>query len=263
MFQPVKSLLELNEWDVYSEVQQAYGGYSRADIVATKNNLLIVIELKNSLSLAVIEQAYDWIGSADYVFVGVPKVKRGNRSDFSKIILKDYGIGLLEIDIQKYERWEKEPSQSTNEEVSLLKKLSHFYNHKQMGIDITLAKSHVIIKKDTFSNLFEEHKKWLPGGSATSKGKYVTPYALLMKDVYHYLRKELESNESEGWVSSNDIWNYLKENSKSIVVNHYKNPKQSIGLALRKYEDSEIENILIGNKNYYRIIQESKKYIFE
>lgn len=223
---------------------------------------MIVIELKNTLSLAVMEQAYDWIGAADYVFVGVPKARRGSRSDFSARILKDYGIGILDIDVPTYERYERKPKfEDTSKEITM-KKLNNFYGSNDFGIDFTIGKRHLVTRKNVFKNLFVEHQQWLDGGSASSAGKYVTPYALLMKDVYDYMRKQLEDGDNDGWVSAKQIWEHLKANSKPIVVNHYVNPKQSIGSALRKYEKNDIQSIMMGNKNFYKLEQDSEKYIF-
>lgn len=60
--------LEAELWDVYQEVQIGpLGGI--ADIVAVRDGVSHIIEVKTSFSLALLQQAMDWRGYANYISV--------------------------------------------------------------------------------------------------------------------------------------------------------------------------------------------------
>ena len=67
---------ERSDWEIYQELP-AFGKV--ADIVCIKNGLVWVIELKTSLSLAVIRQAYAW--DVDYRSVAVPDTMTNLRNE--------------------------------------------------------------------------------------------------------------------------------------------------------------------------------------
>ncbi|MCL6599808.1 MAG: hypothetical protein K6T81_13895 [Alicyclobacillus macrosporangiidus] len=64
LFEPVKKWLEERDFIVYSEVQFD----RRADVVGRLGNILVVVELKTSLSLDLIEQtparAFPFLGAS-------------------------------------------------------------------------------------------------------------------------------------------------------------------------------------------------------
>jgi len=85
-------------WDVYQEVQfETYGRC--ADIVATQGPVLWIIECKTSAGLAVINQAYGWVGAANMVSVAVPKI---TTRVFNRICIK-FGIGVITVDKQIFD----------------------------------------------------------------------------------------------------------------------------------------------------------------
>ena len=88
---PVIAYLQAADWTVYQEVLRRG---SRADLVATKGPLVWVLELKTSLSLALIEQCEAWVGKASYVSAVVPC---GCGGSFTDKILRGFGIGLLRV----------------------------------------------------------------------------------------------------------------------------------------------------------------------
>lgn len=99
---PVKSEAEFGQYvvtslnrrgwpDVYQEVKNLRTGH-RADIIAVKEDVRWVIELKLSLSLRLIEQAVSWKKYAHFVSIAVPKWKRNN---VTLDICKHFGVGLL------------------------------------------------------------------------------------------------------------------------------------------------------------------------
>lgn len=252
LYKPLKAYLEIGNWEVYSEVEDSRG-YRRADIVATRDNKLMVIEMKTTLTFKLIEQAIAWKGSADYIYIAVPRAKT-ERSWLAMDILEQNGIGIMEIDYDTY--LEQENLQKLNQLFKLRKKATY-------GVEATNLRKLVVTNRRTFANLTDEHKTWAVGGSATGETKYVTSYSLLMFDVYSYLRDIREKDINDGWVDSFEIWNHLKENSKPNVVKHYSNPRTSIVQALTSFETNDIESIRMGNRRYFRIMEGSSKYLFE
>lgn len=99
----VADRLRAESWEVYFEV----GGASepRADIVATRGPVALVVEAKQSLSLAVIEQAMAWRARANLVAVATwaaapynrEKCRRGSRREFPERLLGTLGIGLYAV----------------------------------------------------------------------------------------------------------------------------------------------------------------------
>lgn len=252
LYKPLKAYLEMGNWEVYSEVEGSRG-YRRADIVATRDNQLMVIEMKTTLTFKLLEQAIAWKGSADYIYIAVPRAKT-ERSWLAMDILEQNGIGIMEIDYDTYLK--QENLQKLNQLFKLRTKVTY-------GVKASNPKKLVVTNRRTFANLTDEHKTWAVGGSATGETKYVTSYSLLMFDVYTYLRDIREKDINDGWVDSFEIWNHLKENSKPNVVKHYSNPRTSIVQALTSFETNDIESIRMGNRRYFRIMEGSTKYMFD
>lgn len=248
LFPPLKDYFINQGYVVYNEVQSTKG-MNRADIVITKDDELTVIEMKKTLSFQLIDQARKWLKTANYVYVAVPVIK-GERSQTAIDILNIFGIGLIEVDLRKYE--ERKDLDVFNE-----------INRKDMryGLTITHGKyrEDKLLDKSKLSFLTEEHQTWSTGG-ATSQSKYVTTYALLMNDIYKLLR-ECKEEDGEGWVSVNEMIEHINKHSREEVVNHYKNPKPSITQALNTFECNDIESIKIGNTRFYSIMDESTKYL--
>lgn len=78
-------------WEVYQEVSAG----ARADIVATRGLAMHVIEVKTSLSMALLEQAVAWRHHAHMTSVAIPERKRGSRDGFAVAAL--FGLGILEV----------------------------------------------------------------------------------------------------------------------------------------------------------------------
>jgi hypothetical protein len=87
--------LQNQGWEVYQEVCYCYGG-PRCDIVATRGPLLWAIEVKTSLTTAVLGQAYDWLQLANLVSVAVPL--RHRRNPALAYFYRSTGIGEIGID---------------------------------------------------------------------------------------------------------------------------------------------------------------------
>lgn len=77
--------------DVYPEVP-CRGGI--IDLVVLDKPLVIAIEAKTSLSMAVMEQAYERLGHANYVYVATPS----SPTRMQRIFLSHFGIGCYKVD---------------------------------------------------------------------------------------------------------------------------------------------------------------------
>lgn len=101
----VRAALLEDDWDCYCEVTDDRGG--RADLVATRGPVAAVVEAKQSLSLAVIEQAIAWRERANHVAIATWGSRRGDEdgrstkwrpsTEFPRRLLNDLGIGLIRI----------------------------------------------------------------------------------------------------------------------------------------------------------------------
>ncbi len=156
----VVTYLKKNEWDVYQEVQVRRGGRT-ADIVATKGKELWVIEVKNTLSFAVVGQAYYWKPWATYISVAVPRPKKKKSAGrkFAHKVMHDYSIGMLEVE-------------------ALQNRVVNFSINKPNK----KAKTRKIA-----SVLTERHKTFAKAGN--SKGLKLTPYKLTCERILQYVEE--------------------------------------------------------------------------
>lgn len=200
LFEPVKKWLEEAEYEVFSEVQPRSGG-KRADVVGKNGKCICIVELKTSLTLDLMDQAYNWLKHAHYVYIAIPKrSKRINKLVFDW--LHQHRIGLLEVD-GKY-----------------------VYEDKGARFNRPTSK-----KLNWEEILVDEHKTWLKGGS--SGGGFVTEYKLTMKRVEDYLSKSRhgytygikDTKPKDGWVTISQILDHCET--------HYRSPKPSLSNALQ------------------------------
>lgn len=218
LFEPVKVLLESHGYTVYSEVK---GPEGRADIVATHGPELIVVELKTSLSLDLMEQALNWRHHAQRVYVAVPRPK-ARVNYFATTVLHREGIGLILVDFSyRYDT----PTAD----------LQHFpraaFNRKASPY--------------LRNGLCEEQRSGPPGGS--SGGGYVTEYSLTMERVRDFLRRTTRDGE---WVTITDIL--------ADVETHYMAPKSSLARSLLSFEAAWCETEKRGGKLNFRYKQEPR-----
>lgn len=210
LFDPVKDWLEERGYLVYPEV--CYGG-ARADIVATNHPVVTVVELKTSLSLDVIAQAVRWRGTANYVYVGVPKPQKG----FDRYVLnllRREGVGLLTVDVN---RWYSDI----------------LCRHDSYCIPILNRKPATKLR----GVLSEHHLKMdIKGGNAG--GGYLTPYKGTIIGVQKFLK------ENKGWRTMDEILKHCNT--------HYSTPKPSLSKSLRDFEHEWCEASVIGRKLHFR-----------
>lgn len=91
----IVSWLQSEGWDVYQEVQ-AHGGRV-ADVVAVRSGILIVVEIKTSLTFELLDQVSGWKAYAHHVYAAVPRAK-GDGRRMAYRVFGDHGIGVIEVD---------------------------------------------------------------------------------------------------------------------------------------------------------------------
>jgi len=97
LYVPLKCYLEKQGYKINSEV-------NNCDIVATKDNELIIIELKTRFTLSLVAQAVKRKEITDSVYVAVPlPIGKNHLPSFShaKLILKKLEIGLILVNFLK------------------------------------------------------------------------------------------------------------------------------------------------------------------
>lgn len=91
LFDPVREYLEAEGFAVAAEVRHC-------DIVAAKDDHIVIIELKTSLNLTLVSQAVQRQSVADEVYVAIPEPKRITKTlRHSQKVLKRLGLGLLTV----------------------------------------------------------------------------------------------------------------------------------------------------------------------
>ena len=159
---PAVAWLNDTGWQVYQEVETQRGGHV-ADIMATKNGQVWVLECKKSLGLAVMAQARYWQSYAHYVSVVVPGEKCPSKERILAIeLLHHLGIGLIVV---KY-NWSGIPCVYEN--------ILAVLNPKATG-------------KAILRNLNEAQKTWAEAGNA--EHKRWTPFQDTSAKIKEYVEK--------------------------------------------------------------------------
>ena len=202
LFAPVKAWLEDRDFTVYSEVAYGYGS-KRADVVGARGPLMAVVELKTSLSLALIGQCAEWTRNAHYVYAAVPD-PRLRDFGFGQTVLAQHGIGLLGI----------QP-----------------YGHVRRIVPPKLHRSlHPRLHHALRSALCDQQQTGVPGGHAG--GGFVTPYSRTMDRVRLYLVRERHIDRWNGLGHAG--WRTIREIVEAVET-HYDNPKGGVGHALVRW----------------------------
>lgn|GEM_PF-2474090 len=95
LYDPIKNWMEQRGFTVYPEVECRHSG-GRADIVVINGATVGVVEMKQSLTLDLIDQALRWRGYANYIWIAIP-YKKNTHKKFVNMVLQDYGIGVLTV----------------------------------------------------------------------------------------------------------------------------------------------------------------------
>lgn len=197
-------------FEVYQEVQIEYAG-PRADIVAWDGTLLWIVEVKTSLSFAVIEQAFRWQHSAHRVSVAVPVSQGSSRRRgalMQERCLRREGIGLFRICLDSYS--------------------GDWSNRVRENIKAPLnrkARARGIVDR-----LQEEHKESCPAGS--NGGGYWTPFAATCRSLIEHVRKNPGCAMKEAIESINH--HYASTSSARSALSHWLREGVIEGIEMRR-----------------------------
>lgn len=226
LYAPVKQfLLEKLECDhVYAEV-------NNYDVLGTCGPLNIIVEMKTRLSFKLLDQAKGALGSAEYVYIAVPKSKNYNELHFIEYeFLRKYGIGFLQVEENKY--YHKNPTynyQRNKYDVSVVcsAKFSNLRRkYKQKNKDSTFYRT----IRDSIRPFHETNIGGVKAGEAE------TDYSNTIKEVKEYLSRN-------GWSTIDDIL--------SNVGTHYANPKPSLIATLKQSWNADWIDTKLENKKWY------------
>lgn len=208
LFFPLKSYLENEGYAVYAEVP-CYG--KTADIVAVRDNIVTVVEMKVTMNLKLVEQVFFWRNMANYVYAAVPM--EADITPFVRELLRNAGIGIIGLDIRVCD--DSKPFCSRIEKYEKAK----------------LFRKLAFSREDYFQPIrWEQHI--IPEHSQNTAGvKHadirVSRYKLMMEHAQHLL-----SIWPEG-MSINELANKLDT--------YYTNPKTGLYNALKNYESDWCE----------------------
>ena len=139
-------------YQVYKEVSSRGG---RLDIYCVKENDTIAIETKLNIGLTLLEQAHNWLGRANRVFLAIP-YKKKNNLHFAREVCRNFGIGIMLVsDPQYYE--------SITE----------------------IVPAAVCADPSNPPEVFEEQKLSVAGNA---RGEFITPFGLTRRDLVEYVR---------------------------------------------------------------------------
>lgn len=109
--------LQAEQWEIWPEVAlgkflpQLADTHRVVDLVATKGNLAMAIEVKLTPSLTVFEQAIEWTRIFPMVVIAVPYGTRSGRRLLRTHLTEHFGLGLVEISGNALNpcHWERRP----------------------------------------------------------------------------------------------------------------------------------------------------------
>ena len=192
LYEPCKNLLEEQGFQVKAEVHSC-------DIMAVKDDYIVIIELKLGISLKLVYQAIDRQKLADKVYVALPSTAiNSNRANLKNFInlLKRLELGLISVNMDKAEIIVETFGFDLKKSVSASKK-----KKERLLKEFTLRKSD--------QNL---------GGS---KGKKMTAYKERVIEIAKYLDEFGEKSPKEimMYTGIKDTPNILRKNYYLWFIN--------------------------------------------
>lgn len=157
--------LKLQHWEIYQEVQIFRAG-SIVDIIAERCGIYMNVEVKTSLTFAVIEQAQKNQFMFNYTCVAVPFVNRKRQGRWLALdVCEKRKIGVIEVDA------------------------GYSGGYIEYGVQPQLTRNNKdIIERYVISSLTEAHKNYCEAGSAN--GGHLTPYRQTMDSIKSILKRE-------------------------------------------------------------------------
>jgi hypothetical protein len=162
-----------DRWEVFQEVQlSSYG--KRADIVARRAGCLWVIECKQTLTLAVMEQATAWRGWAHHVSIATWQAQRGSGDGrmFAREVCEWKGIGLITM------------SKPNNVGVSYWPNVNEVVHPRLWRVNGHIHPPHKMLD----DRLCEEHKTFAQAGN--NRSQYWSPFQQTCRLLTEVVQRE-------------------------------------------------------------------------
>ncbi|WP_019616238.1 DUF2161 domain-containing phosphodiesterase [Psychromonas ossibalaenae] len=136
LYLPIKGFLSSQGYEVKGEIKDC-------DIVAKKDDSIVIIELKLSLNITLLLQAVERFTLADIVYIAIPKqctIYKKQAKQVKKLIAR-LGLGLIIVDMQKEQQYvevisdpkDYRPRKNKRRQKALLKEFSSRQGDTQKG----------------------------------------------------------------------------------------------------------------------------------
>lgn len=201
-------------------VNEIHGEVLNIDLVGIDNNDLVIgVELKKSLNITVLEQAFNRLDLCDFVYIGVTeKFRKGKYHELNLVyrtFLEKYGIGLIYI----------QPLNNNGD--AWYRIIKH-------------ADKSDIKKVDDIRKHFNEITLQTKGGVETKHA--ITPYKVIRDQIFYFLKRS-------GWNTLDSIYNVHEIELSKLWANPKKSLKEMLNAPFNKsfFTSKEIDGIIKYN----------------
>lgn len=172
LFLPVKRFLvdKVGCSEVYGEVLDC-------DVLGLDGAVNVIVELKTRLSFHLLDQAFDRLDHAHYVYIAVPE-RKTILPRVVRMVLEQKGIGLLYVRQSRFKN-----------------------NWYEVFIEVPARFNRQVNKRYNIRNHIRDYHKEEVGGVPSGEGK--TSYSLMIEHVKRYLRRS-------GWSTIDEILNHCE-----------------------------------------------------
>lgn len=252
MYPPLKLYLERLGYTVYPEIEPRTGG-PRADIVAAKDNQVLIVEMKVNFGLAVMEQADHWAsgGYAHQTYIAIPQRERWQVPMIAKRALELIGVGVMQVDL----RANPNDINDLEEKLSWLKSLDEAAAQRSRDRTKEAYKSY----EDRRISICLESKTKLEAEQAHQILNMLTPHHLSGPDAGgkaggHISAHKLTMIRAEEYLTSVGDWVTPKQICENIETHYFAVDKSaSLKQALLQWGTEFCEYKVINRRGHFRI----------
>nr|WP_283027252.1 hypothetical protein [Providencia rettgeri] len=211
----VEAWMKWLHWEVYPEVHLKHHG-KRPDFVATKGPLVQVIECKKAIGLPVLEQAMAWFYPYRSDKVGLPHLiyvackKSSGRRDFPLLLMRQWGIGLLEV--------EKSPSRKLHYD-GITEKVSEAHYSLRVQLEPRMVPGSRHQGKILRAQLHDDMRIAVAGTTGT--GQFMTDWKRTMIRIETLMEdgKQRHVAEIVDWLNVNGGYHWASRSSAVSGIN--------------------------------------------
>lgn len=252
MYPPLKKWLENQGYTVYPEIEPRPGG-PRADIVAAKDDQIMIVEMKTSFGLAVMEQADYWAsgGYAHQTYIAIPLRERWQVPAIAQRTLELIGVGVLQVDLRE----NPNSIDDLEERLSWLKSLNEESAKRARERTIEAYQSY----EDRRISICMESKAKLEATQAHQILNLLTPHHLNGPDAGgkaggHISAHKLTMIRAEEYLAAANDWVTAKQICDNIETHYFAIDKAaSLKQALLQWGTDFCEYQVINRRGMFRI----------